>query len=546
MRAEAILVWLLLFAAHAALLWTSGAFQAEFGEYPDEPAHYVTGLMVRDYLAAGASSPPMAFAGNYYLHYPKVALGHYPPLFCIVETVWMLAFSSSRASLLVLVAVLTAIAATVLHFVVRERYGSLAGVMAGLLLIATPLVQRYCGMVMPEALCMLFIVSAALCYCRYLETKRWPDAAWFGLLASLALLTKQVALFLALVPLIAVILTRQFGLLRRPSFWLPACIVLAIAAPWYGYAHSLLPGRILDYAGQVLGHLSLGDQVLQLLRWVGLGLLLPMAAGVWTHVIRPILRAQPVQPAWAVWAALIVAFLLSRPVMPAAYESRHLIYLLPAILFFAVDGIASLAAKLPPARWKPGKRAALLALAAGLAFGVETFKIPQRRYIGFSEAAEDLVASAELRTSVLLVCSDSQGEGAFIAAVAAREKRPGHLVLRGSKMLARTTWSGDVYALRYKTVDELAAYLQSVPVDVLVVEVSGGQPQMEHRKLVQSMLDSGADRWKLNGTYPKKRSSSPPGAEVRVYCRTGGGLLPAGKIHIKVRHPLGDVSSSEP
>ncbi len=480
--AEAVLVWVLFFAAHGALLWTSGAFQAEFGEYPDEPSHYVTGLMVRDYLAAGASSPPMAFAGNYYLHYPRIALVHYPPLFYIVEAAWMLAFPSSRASILLLVAVLIAIAATILHFGVREKYGFLAGAIAGLLLIAMPLVQSYCGMVMPEALCLLLIISAALCYRRYLETKRWPDC---GLVRppGLARPPHQAG---GAVPSSG---APDRGDTHTAIRVAPPSILLAAGfhragscTPWYGYAHSLLPGRIRDYAGQSLGQMSFGDQGAEVLRWVGLGLLLPMAAGVWTYVIRPILRAQPVQPVWAVWAALIVAFLLSRPVMPAAYESRHLIYVLPAIVFFAVAGVAWLAARLPPARWRPGKRAALLALAAGLAFGIETFTIPQRRYMGFSEAAEDLAASAELRTSVFLVCSDSQGEGAFIAAIATRENRPGHIVLRGTKMLARMTWNGEEYPLRYKSVDEVAAYLESVPVDVLVVEVSGEQPQMEYRR----------------------------------------------------------------
>ena len=31
----------------------TGAYHAEFGSHPDEAAHYVTGLMVRDYLASG-------------------------------------------------------------------------------------------------------------------------------------------------------------------------------------------------------------------------------------------------------------------------------------------------------------------------------------------------------------------------------------------------------------------------------------------------------------------------------------------------------------
>jgi hypothetical protein len=218
-----------------------------------------------------------------------------------------------------------------------------------------------------------------------------------------------------------------------------------------------------------------------------------------------------------------------------------LLYIQPAIVLFAVAGIARLASSLPPARWKPAKRAVLLALATGLAFGLETFEIPQRRHSGFSEAAEDLLANAELRKSVFLICADAQGEGAFISEVATREKRPGHIVLRGNKMLARTNWNGTLYQLLYKTPEQVATYLESVPVGVLVVAVTGEQRQMEHRRLVREMLDSHADRWKLIGAYPRERRTTSPGAEIRAYRLVGSESRPGGKIRVDLRGRLGKV-----
>ena len=65
------------FAFDVAFLWQlfAGAYGSEFGGHPDEAGHYVTGLMVRDYVATGFPGSPMKFAGEYYRHYPKVALG---------------------------------------------------------------------------------------------------------------------------------------------------------------------------------------------------------------------------------------------------------------------------------------------------------------------------------------------------------------------------------------------------------------------------------------------------------------------------------------
>jgi hypothetical protein len=35
------------------LQWAGGSYHAEFGGYPDEPAHYLTALMIRDYITSG-------------------------------------------------------------------------------------------------------------------------------------------------------------------------------------------------------------------------------------------------------------------------------------------------------------------------------------------------------------------------------------------------------------------------------------------------------------------------------------------------------------
>ncbi len=94
----------------------SGAYRAEFAGYPDESAHYVTSLMVRDFIAGGNYTNPVQFADDYYAHYPKVALGHWPPLFYAFGGLWMLIFSASRQSVLLGMAVFTAVFAWITQY----------------------------------------------------------------------------------------------------------------------------------------------------------------------------------------------------------------------------------------------------------------------------------------------------------------------------------------------------------------------------------------------------------------------------------------------
>ncbi|MGB6075548.1 MAG: hypothetical protein WBG29_07920, partial [Candidatus Acidiferrales bacterium] len=84
------LIWLILLVPVLCLQWYDHAFLGEFGGYPDEPAHYVTGLMFHDYFASLHYFSPLQFAENYYVHYPKVGIGHWPPVFYLLQAFWTL------------------------------------------------------------------------------------------------------------------------------------------------------------------------------------------------------------------------------------------------------------------------------------------------------------------------------------------------------------------------------------------------------------------------------------------------------------------------
>src|SRR6187402_3587048 len=56
-----------------------GAYGVELGNSPDESAHFMNALLVRDYLSHGLGTSPLTFAESYYLSYPKIAPLMWPP-----------------------------------------------------------------------------------------------------------------------------------------------------------------------------------------------------------------------------------------------------------------------------------------------------------------------------------------------------------------------------------------------------------------------------------------------------------------------------------
>ena len=152
-------VAVILFSFTATLQWQSGAYTSDLSSDEDEPAHVVSGLMVHDYAAnlfkRGALSMPLtprAFAEAYYVHYPKVAIGHWPPLFYLVQASWMFVFGRTKSALLLLMlVVMTATALLIWRQVSRDTDSQIAAASAAVIFLMLPISQQALFGVLPDA-----------------------------------------------------------------------------------------------------------------------------------------------------------------------------------------------------------------------------------------------------------------------------------------------------------------------------------------------------------------------------------------------------------
>lgn len=559
-RPGSLVACVALLAAVIGLQIATGSYQAEFGGHPDEAAHYVTGLMVRDYLAAGNFSSPMAFARDYYDHYPKVAFGHWPPVLYAVQAGWMLVFSPIRHSVLLLMALLTGLLAWRVFVTARSELGLPGGVFAACALIALPIVQQYSGMVMAEILLTLLCFHAVEAFGRYLTHQRVRDAAWFGVWASLAILTKQTAVWLALMVPLAVLLTwgcrpagdgiaansagqkyrREPPLMLRWSFWLPAGMVILLCGPWTyltlemvrnGWTH---PTPTWSFSREAIGFY--GATAVQILNWPLLGLAM---IGLVARVIIPRIRRRSACD-WTVRASAILALLLFHVVMPSALEARYLIPALPMMALLAAGGAAALAEGLPT--WLPRVKAAsatardhgwqleaagilrvhgvptLLLCGIGAVCLTSVFAVPKKGCGGFAPVAGMLLAGQNADNAPLVISSDAAGEGMFIAEIAARDARPGRTVIRGSKLMAHSDWMKLSYEVRYDTPTELMSALRELPAPVLVVDQGvPARNRLPHQHLVLAMLAAFPEAWEPLGTFDVERDRTVKPGAVAVY-----------------------------
>ena len=129
----------------------------------------------------------------------------------------------------------------------------------------------------------------------------------------------------------------------------------------------------------------------------------------------------------------------------------------------------------------------------------------------------------------------------FVSEVAMREQRPGHVVLRASKVFAASRWVGTGYSLLYRTKEEVAEFLRELLVGLVVLDYSI-PPRLwrPHNRLLEEVVEQDP-RWELLGRYPLTRQGTRIPDAISVYRQIGHEDRPVGTIRIDMRFALKKV-----
>ncbi len=543
-------VWLFRFTALLAFLAVAvvlqrlgGAYETELSGYPDEPAHFVTGVMVHEYLSNLPPGPMVPFAKEYYIHYPKVAMGHWPPVFYLVQGLWFLVFHVSRASVLWLMALITALISATLYSVVRKFFGMWAGIAAGLLFQCLPVVSTQTEQVMADLLVTLFGLWAALAFADFVREGRRRDLFRFALLTTLAIFTKNSGVYLVLVAPLALFLTKSLRRLLSPWFWLAAALVGLPAGVWFAFSRKYVTGTWVEQPSLGFFSRAVGTNALMLVSIFGIAFSALVCAGLFRKVLRPLLLHGAADPFWAVMSSVAAGVYLAECVLSAGLEPRFLVPAIPALIPFLFAGVEWIAQmSVPLGRSVRIRAVALMALATAL-FATQTFAIPHKPYRGFVEVADYILSRPESRGAAILVSSEADGEGLLISEIAMRQPRPYTFVLRASKVLARSDWLGRGYQARFQSSGDVLRYLEDIPVDFLVIDELSGPPPLLHHRLLLEAAEQHPDHWRPVGAFPQRRPSGGQASKILVYRRSGAPGHPEEKVRVEMSQILQELLS---
>jgi len=492
-------LFLVLFALAIFLQVQNGGFISDFGGHADEAAHVVTSLMVRDYLAGPVFhlQHPMHYAETYYDHFPKVALGHYPPGFYLLMGLWLLPMRTKTAG------VLTSLQSKKL----LPLWGARA---CGLLFVLLPLVQTYTVIVMSDIMVVVLAILAIHSFQSFLNSGKLAPALCFGLLAALAILTKAAGLFLALVPPLSIALSGRWATLKNWRLWMAPAPVIVLALPWMAYswkitADGLSSEPLRDYIHEAIPFY--GQAMVRELSWVGLGLL-----GV--SIVARFVKGKPTNgqdASWAVHWATIGSLLVFYIMTPSGMDERYLLPLIPSALTLALYGAASLGALLSakrsnnsnPARWT------WAACLIGASFLLACVWRPSGKlYTGAQICMDEAMAHCPANP-IFLVSGSANTEGALVAAAALTPNHQNVTVIRATKALATTDWMGRNYVSKFAQPAELLAYLTQSHVNCVIMDTPDVHSTFPHEHQLAEALGN-------------SNSSSPASPPFHLLTKTTG------------------------
>lgn len=519
-RALKVLLFLILVALVLVLVALQqralGGYGAEMSaDNADEASHFISGLMIADYLRSGLSQHPLAFATDYYLHLPKVAIGHWPPLYYLAEAGLFLALPPTTPVALLLPALLAALLVVTTGWVAARALGPLQGVAVGVVLLAAPLLRQAMLVIQLDLPVAFLALLATLAYARFLRTQRVGPAALFGLIASIAILTKGTAAALALLPPLVVLLGGRFRLMLRWGFWVPLPIVLVLAGPWTVMTAKMAANGFQYEAGVDFIDLAIATYADGLSAALGGLLLLLAGVGMLLAVVRS-WRGRAQADLWVALVALAVAFFVFHCLMPSGLDPRYMLPVVAPLILLAAYGATGLLGMLTTG-WPTlkGLVAALVLLIGAL----PALMTPvEKRPIGMGAAAEAFLAGRP-DNPLVLVGSDAMGEGAFISTIGQQDRARRIIVLRGTKMLARTDWNATSYRPLAKDAADLLRQLDAVGVGHVVVDTSAAAQALPHDRQLEEAIAAFPERFRLIASYPRADARG----EVRLYELTGNG-----------------------
>ena len=481
-----------------AIQWSVGAYRVEPG-VSDGTSDLMQGLLVRDYLADGLRQNPVAFAAEYQKSYPNLRAGTRPSLFHGGLGLLLVPHWPSHAAALFLLAAVVAWTTWRLYRIVTMVATPGTGFIVCLLFFSTPAVVGFTTGVTVDAVVAACAMEATYWLSVYMTSDRLRHAMLFGLFAGVCCLTTSSGFALMLMPLVTVVLSGRFHLLRRSGLYVATAIVVVVFAPALISASPLDPPVTLEYRLSRL----VGD-ITHL--WLQLGTVAMMLAAIGLiYAIRHGGRSADEPPAaiGLAMAALLVVSMSFSFFTGASTLNGTAALALPALFGLAPMGIRAASSFVAGPKRGQTLYTALLVIFAVTMFYARP-QLAVQKPSGYQALTDYLQSRGAIAGKRVLIVSDPDGENMFVTDVAMRRLEPRPVIVRGSDVLSSP--------------QAVMRKIEALDVDYVLLDSSDHSKEQPYWMLVNQVLTSPDKPVHLdyNNTVDRRHGPTRPLAVYRV------------------------------
>jgi hypothetical protein len=456
------------------------AFRTEFADDPDEAGHFMSGMLVHDYLAQGRALQPMEFARTYYAYYPKIAIGHWPPLFYAIQAAWYAAAGAGPAQVMILQTILFVAFAAMVFLSARGAAGRFGAFMLTAVVVLSPATQYAMTKLLADGLVSMLMFASVLALAAYVSKRSIRWVVLYFLFAVAATFTKANALALFVIVPAAILVSGSFGLLRSRAFWIASVAAAILTALWYVPTWQLAKNGIVSHGVSFAqGMFDLRTYLVSFVQSIG-----PLAAALWALGLVVVARnGARGDLRGRMCLGYVVGWIVFHAVVPTGGPQRYLLSVLIPAAVLAAEGLRWASARLRGRLIAP---AGVLAAASLVVLLVTTADFPPAAAAGYRRAWERIPARSDKR--VVLVVSDACGEGALVTRARLDGPLWGTVALRGYEVLAKSDWLGGGYQTLFATDEELRAYLERMTIDYVVLDTFAGR--LPHYRQIDRLMRS--------------------------------------------------------
>lgn len=463
------------------VLYHSGAYNAGFSG-ADESSHFLNGFFINEYLGSHLTTNPLSYAVKYYIHYPKLSIGHWPPAYYGFLGLIFFLLPATACSAFIVNLFVSALPVLFVAGILLCIGGKRLAFIGAFVYSLCPLVLEGYSFFMLDQILSAFVAATVCTWVLYVRTQTWIRALSFAALFTVTVLIKGNGWLLIFVPPYYLVLTNSWSVLRAPALYVAFAFAVLVVVPWYWLTSNIAADGFNYHVGISYAILALTENLRTAagnLTWLFIPL--TMAGFVSLRRMR-IEQPLPCQIATGC-ASVILATLTLQSLVPVDIVDRYMAPAMPAIIILSLAGINGIL--LAKHRIAP-----LFAFAA-----VAMMVAPGFLFLLNIEPKSDLQAKTVATTiisnkkpHIYLIDGTAGAEGGYIAELASKDRPLQNYVLRSSKIFADSNFMGSDYHLKYSTKDEVLAEINRLGVSHIVVVRLNGKYAFPHsRQLVDAI-----------------------------------------------------------